>query len=155
MSSHATQQRNPNIYIYVQLNIILGDKCMSYGMYGRGYGRGLGLGLGPNLSPYCRWFPGMPRGWWANPSYTTQTMTSFSPTAYPPYNFYSSQTTLSPSTPYQQFQPTTVPQQLNYNPLMPFGPNPGMGVGGNIGRGFGMGMRYRRGAGHFSEKDQY
>ncbi|MHA1299128.1 MAG: DUF5320 domain-containing protein [Candidatus Helarchaeota archaeon] len=51
---------------------------------GLGYGRGLGLGyrrmfwgpgygmgrgLGPNPSLNCRWFPWLPRWWWANPSY--------------------------------------------------------------------------------------
>ena len=43
---------------------------------GLGYGRGMGFGrgLGPNLSPYCRRFPGMPRGWWANPASSSQTV---------------------------------------------------------------------------------
>ncbi|MHA1377072.1 MAG: DUF5320 domain-containing protein [Candidatus Helarchaeota archaeon] len=40
--------------------------------YGRGYwgpGYGMGRGLGPNFSPNCRWFPWLPRWWWANPTY--------------------------------------------------------------------------------------
>lgn len=34
---------------------------------GRGYGRGMGRGLGPNPYWNCRWFPWLPRWWWAYP----------------------------------------------------------------------------------------
>jgi hypothetical protein len=39
---------------------------------GLGYGPGQGFvrGRGPNQSPFCRWFPDRPRGWWANPAYS-------------------------------------------------------------------------------------
>jgi hypothetical protein len=142
---------------------------MSYGMYGRGYGRGLGLGLGPNLSPYCRWFPDRPRGWWANPAYASQTnfppanmmsqpnfgMMTYQrqpyqmPYQYPSQFAYPPQTTtLPPATP-QQFQPRMLPQQPFYAPQMQYGPGAGMGMGIGMGWGFGMGMRYRRGMGHF------
>ncbi|MFX0092236.1 MAG: hypothetical protein ACFFBD_10780 [Candidatus Hodarchaeota archaeon] len=42
--------------------------------FGRGGGRGYGLGRGGgfggrgNPSPYCRWYPNMPRGWWRMPT---------------------------------------------------------------------------------------
>ena len=42
-------------------------------LFGRGFGKpgfGMGRGLGPNPNPYCRWFPSLPRWWWANPAYT-------------------------------------------------------------------------------------
>ncbi len=38
------------------------------GFWGPGYG--IGRGLGPNPSLNCRWFPWLPRWWWANPAYT-------------------------------------------------------------------------------------
>jgi hypothetical protein len=72
---------------------------MSYWGYGRGRGRGygrrwgfqadpsqgvgygprqgFGRGLGPNQSPFCRWFPDRPRGWWANPAYSNATPTQY------------------------------------------------------------------------------
>jgi hypothetical protein len=49
--------------------------------FGYGSGQGFGRGLGPNLSPFCRWFPDRPRGWWANPAYSNVT-----PTQYPRQN---------------------------------------------------------------------
>ena len=33
-------------------------------------GYGMGRGLGPNASLNCRWFPWLPRWWWANPAYS-------------------------------------------------------------------------------------
>ncbi len=42
---------------------------------GAGFGRGLGMGRGMgNPYPYCRFYPWMPRRWWAagmNPYYAT------------------------------------------------------------------------------------
>ena len=35
--------------------------------YGRGMGRGYGRGMGPNPYWNCRWFPWLPRWWWAYP----------------------------------------------------------------------------------------
>ncbi|MEA2089301.1 MAG: hypothetical protein U9O89_00870 [Thermoproteota archaeon] len=37
----------------------------------RGFGRGLGWGYGwpGNPYPFCRWFPWLPRWWWAYPAY--------------------------------------------------------------------------------------
>ena len=45
--------------------------------FGYGSGQGFGRGLGPNLSPFCRWFPDRPRGWWANPAYSNATPTQY------------------------------------------------------------------------------
>jgi len=39
------------------------------GWFGRGWGRGwFGWGFG-NPYPFCRWFPWLPRWWWAYPAY--------------------------------------------------------------------------------------
>lgn len=44
------------------------------GYYGAGYGRGIGwFGFGRgfgNPYPFCRWFPWLPRWWWAYPAFT-------------------------------------------------------------------------------------
>jgi len=44
------------------------------GYYGAGYGRGIGwFGFGRgfgNPYPFCRWFPWLPRRWWAYPAFT-------------------------------------------------------------------------------------
>ncbi|MFX1453625.1 MAG: DUF5320 domain-containing protein [Promethearchaeota archaeon] len=66
--------------------------------FGRGFGFGLGLGfgrqfffpgygmgrgLGPNPYLNCRWFPWLPRWWWANPAYSQylpQLQIPYSPT---------------------------------------------------------------------------
>jgi len=129
---------------------------MSYGVYGRGYGRGLGLGLGPNFSPYCRWYPGMPRGWWANPTYASQVAAQSPPMMnwpsyenmpyqYPSQVAYPPQAPTAPSVTPQQFQPAMMPQQPYYAPPMPYGFGAGMGMG--LGRG--MGMQYRWGMNRF------
>ncbi|MBS7626746.1 hypothetical protein KEJ51_06905, partial [Candidatus Bathyarchaeota archaeon] len=70
------------------------------------------MSLGPNLSPYCRWFPGMPRGWWAYQAYPRggpqpmnimgQPSLGFFPSPAQPYN---------PSPPRQNLHP---PQQTMY-----------------------------------------
>lgn len=53
---------------------------------GRGFGRGVGLGRGMgNPYPYCRFYPWLPRRWWAMPSYYT---TYGFPPAVPPARFY-------------------------------------------------------------------
>lgn len=39
------------------------------GGFSRGYGMGYGRGYGFNPHPFCRWFPWLPRRWWAYPSY--------------------------------------------------------------------------------------
>jgi hypothetical protein len=142
---------------YVHSNI-LSVMHMSYGLYGRGYGRGLGLGLGPNFSPYCRWYPGMPRGWWANPAYAQQVapqsppmMNSPSyenmPYEYPSQVAYPPQAPTVPSITPPQFQSAMIPQQPYYAPPMPYGFGGGRGMGMGLGRG--MGMQYRWGMGRF------
>gem|GEM_PF-3295946 len=102
------------------------------------------MGLGPNLSPYCRWFPGMPRGWWA---YQSQ---SYPQTTYPQMNVMG-QPNLG-TLPSQSALPSplqTPPQMLQQQPYtfpqMPYGQGmfPGLGMGAGFG-GLGMGMRYRR-----------
>ena len=40
--------------------------------YGRGWGRGYGLGGRRFYSPYCDWYPELPRGWWAMPEYQSR-----------------------------------------------------------------------------------
>jgi hypothetical protein len=135
---------------------------MSYGGYGRGYGRGLGMGLGPNMSPYCRWFPEMPRGWWANPAYASQ-MTApprnamsqpnygIMPSQMAPYSMqeYPSQVAYPPPVIAQQFQPQVTRQQPFFVPQTQYGPGFGRGMGMGLGGGLGMGMRYRRRMGQF------
>ena len=125
---------------------------MSYPYY---YGRG----LGPNTSPFCRWYPEMPRGWWmtqqtqipqrpiepvnqAYPQFTDQYLT---PGQLPQDSFYQSQ-------PFQ-VQPRTPPQ----TPISPqpqiaypqrFQPQTSyvQGLQRNYGMGFGMGAQRRWGA---------
>ncbi len=43
---------------------------MFWGGFGRGFGRGFGFGGGGRGNPYpfCRWYPWLPRRWWAYPS---------------------------------------------------------------------------------------
>jgi hypothetical protein len=57
---------------------------------GRGFGRGYrfsGRGLG-NPYPYCRWYPWLPRRWWAYPAYTQPSTPPQAPfdTPLPTYN---------------------------------------------------------------------
>lgn len=128
---------------------------MSYGMYGRKYGMGLGLGLGPNLSPYCRWFPGMPRGWWTNPNYMIQTPTSLPPVPYPLSNIYPPQNASFSQPMYQQSQLMRGSQQLGYNPSISSSFGFGRGIGSTFEGGFGRGRRYRGGRGYSSQGYQY
>lgn len=127
---------------------------MSYEMYRR-YGRGLGLGLGPNLSPYCRWYPSMPRGWWADPAYASQTALpqlqpapmwptyQTQPNRYPHPVVYDQTSAFPPALP-RQIPPMMLPQS-NMSMQQPYGLGGGMGMGA----GRGMGMQYRRRGGRF------
>lgn len=45
--------------------------------YGTIYGRGLGRYYARgNSTPYCRWNPALPRGWWRDPNYQHHVSTS-------------------------------------------------------------------------------
>ncbi len=143
----------PNIYIVCNNTYCV--ITMSYGTYRR-YGRG--LGLGPNLSPYCRWYPGMPRGWWADPAYASQTaFPQIQPTpAWPrfqnAFNQYPSpvaygQASVFPPVAPQQLTPMMMLPRSNYTSPQPYDFGGGTGIG--MGAGRGMGMQYRRGRGRF------
>ena len=58
---------------------------------GRGFGRGYGFserGLG-NSYPYCRWYPWLPRRWWAYPAYTQPSTLPQAPPSGAPLPIYS------------------------------------------------------------------
>jgi len=99
-----------NTYILCK-NTIFGD-IMGYRWFGRrrGFGLGYGRGLGPNMSPYYRWFPGMPRGWWANPAYSSMTSPPMSGSPYYSRQF-PPQLPQQSMTSYEQMQP---PQPASY-----------------------------------------
>lgn len=60
--------------------------------WGMGPGWGWGMGLGPNLFWNCRWFPWLPRWWWAYPRVMGTGFVPYHPYLYyrRPYPFYSS-----------------------------------------------------------------
>ncbi len=107
--------------VYILCNNTICGDVMGYRWSGRGRGLrlGYGRGLGPNLSPYRRWFPGMPGGWWANSAYSGMMPPSMwgqpyysqrSPSYLPQQN----------TLPYQQMQPTqpvSYPQAFTSAPV--------------------------------------
>ncbi|MEM3528268.1 MAG: hypothetical protein QXI59_08090 [Candidatus Bathyarchaeia archaeon] len=101
------------------------------------------MGLGPNLSPYCRWFPGISRGWWAYQAYPQNVPQPMNIMGQPNPGIFPGQA--QPYSPYQANIPSP-PQQNLYPPQqMPYGQGPffGQGIGAGFG-GLGMGMRHRR-----------
>lgn len=74
--------------------------------YGRAFG-GPGWGRG-NPYPFCRWFPWLPRWWWANPGYGAAPVY--------PYSGYTTQ----PRTMYPYSGYTTPGQYSTYPPFSPY-----------------------------------